>query len=272
MTQLKGRAATPVRPGLVCKEVLLGNLPLITGETVHESSIIDLHRVYMDLIRRENTVRIKAKRLRGMTYHSFLVMFKFAQLLNLVVLVREEDMEFPPPSGNLYSIRKDPEVRAVISKKRIFKLTDIGAEDERSWGNLTRAWKEGWTAPAKAEYVTPLPTRYPTEEERVELVTPYTWHDDATLERIQGLAVHLREMAEAGIKIEQIALEASLLRDRLTVWLNDIDETAEEMKSVGYKQEVRRLGVWFEHVGAAQEMLEKKDLVGAAEELEKIVR
>jgi len=179
---LRGRAATPIRPGLVTKSVLMGETPLATGELVHEAAITDLHRAYMELIKRENTVRPRAKRLRGMTYASFLKLFKFSQLLNLVELVREEPMQFPPPGGPLISARKPNGIHGVVSVRRVFKLTGIGAEDEKSWTNLCKAWIEGWSAPQKAEYLPPpyVPrprVRVPVEEVPPEEVPikPYVW-------------------------------------------------------------------------------------------------
>ena len=113
MTTLRGRAASPVRPGAITKQVLLGEVPLLTGELVFEAAITDLHSAYKMALSRYNELRPKPKHIRGMTMHSFYTMFKFAQLLGLVELVRTESMQFPPPGGQLYSLEKTDRVRVV---------------------------------------------------------------------------------------------------------------------------------------------------------------
>jgi len=170
MTTLRGRAASRIRPGAIVKQVLLGEVPLASDELVSEAAITDLHSAYKYALSHYNQLRVKSKHIRGMTMHSFYTMFKFAQLLGLVELVREEPMQFPPPGGPLYSLRKTDRVRAVKSMRRVFKLTAVGAEDERSWLDLTRAWKEQWQAPEKvahfptlAEALTPPIVEKPTE-------------------------------------------------------------------------------------------------------------
>jgi len=155
MTLLRGRAASTIRPGAIVKQVLLGEVPLETGELVSEAAITDLHSAYKFALSRYNELRLKSKHIRGMTMHSFYTMFKFAQLLGLVEFVRTEPMLSPPPSGSLYTVEKVEKtgrVRAIISLRRIFKLTTKGTEDERSWLDLTRAWKEQWSAPEKVAH------------------------------------------------------------------------------------------------------------------------
>jgi len=152
MALLRGRAASPVRPGAIVKQVLLGEAPLATGELVSEAAITDLHSAYKFALSRYNELRLKSKHIRGMTMHSFYTMFKFAQLLGLVEFVRTEPMQFPPPTGSLYTVQKTDRVRAVKSMRRIFKLSSVGAEDERSWLDLTKAWKEQWSSPQKVEH------------------------------------------------------------------------------------------------------------------------
>lgn len=152
MTTHHGRAASLVRPGAVVKQVLLGEVPLATGELVSECAITDLHSAYKTALSRYNELRPKTKHIRGMTMHSFYTMFKFAQLLGLVELVREEPMLYPPPSGFLYTVKKTDRVRAVKSMRRIFRLTSVGTEDERSWLDLTKAWKEQWSSPQKVAH------------------------------------------------------------------------------------------------------------------------
>lgn len=152
-TYPRGKPASPARPGKIIKAVLSGTMPLVTGEYVTEAAIVDIHNVYRDFIYEQNQTRPSHSKLKGMTYPSFLKIFKFAQLLGLVELVREEPMLFPPGSKHLYSVRKRQtdgmRVFATISKRRVFKLSAIGAEDDRSWTDLCRAWIQGWHAPEK---------------------------------------------------------------------------------------------------------------------------
>ena len=164
MSTPRGRAASPIRPGLITKQVLLGDIPLETGELVEEAAITDLHSAYKAVLGRHNLLRPRAKRIKGMNHSSFYTMFKFAQLLGLVELVRTEPMKFPPPGGNLYSIEKTDEVRVVIAVRTIFRLTGVGKEDEKHGLNLTTAWKENWPAPQKVAAlppteVTPVPEK-----------------------------------------------------------------------------------------------------------------
>ena len=162
-----GRALSPIRPGDVIKQVLSGTLPIIVYEgddyvekTVNEACIVDLHNTYKVMVNRENQLRSRNKQLRVMTYNSFCHLFKFARYLNLVELVREEDMVFPPPNGSLYQLYKEldkrsskPKIKTSISKRRIFKITQKGIDDERGWSNLCQAYKEGWKLPIKFSYV-----------------------------------------------------------------------------------------------------------------------
>jgi len=130
MRQLRGRAANPIRPGLIIKKVLLGRLPLTTGELVTEASISDIHRTYRQCIREENQLRDRKHRLRGMNTHSFTTLFKFARYLGLVEFVRNDNRLFDY-SGNL-----------VEGNRKIFRLSDKGRADHTSWFDLRRAWQE----------------------------------------------------------------------------------------------------------------------------------
>ncbi len=246
---LRGRAATPVRPGLVTKSVLMGVTPLATGELVHEAAITDLHSAYKELIKGENAARVKAKRLRGMTYPSFLKLFKFAQLLNLVELVREEPMQFPPPGGNLISARKPDGIHAVVSVRRIFKLTPIGMEDERSWTNLCKAWIEGWPAPQKAVYLPPVYTPRPYKERppkealpspEVVGFTPYVWREPFGPETLSALAEHIRTLDLLGIEFRGVSVEVSKRTSKVSGWYVEADEGYDEVKAIGYTSEIRR--------------------------------
>lgn len=275
---LRGRAATPVRPGFAVKSVLLGETPLATGEYVHEAAITDLHSAYKELIRQENEARPKARRLRGMTAQSFKTLFKFAQLLDLVELVREEPMKFPPASGNLYSIRKtDGEPRTVISTRRIFKITPVGAEDEKSWTNLSKAWTEGWSAPQKAEYMPPpFVTRAPREKPPVEEVvvefTPYVWNPTPSDAEFVRLSRHLQILDSLGLDSLGVTGEVATLSSKTSTWIMEIDEALDEVKSIQYTAGITRYTRWMEHVVAAKEALLDQDLPRAMSALRELIR
>lgn len=144
MSNPKGRGGQPSHPGLTIKKVLTGDIPLVSGEHVFEASITDIHNVYCEIVREQNQLRPKEKRLRGMTYGSFCTLFRLARYLGLVELIREESMLYPPKHRNLYRVNIDPntnELSVVVSKRRIFRLTEHGRNAEESWRNLHRAWK-----------------------------------------------------------------------------------------------------------------------------------
>lgn len=247
---LRGRAATPVRPGLVIKSVLMSVTPLATGEFVQEAAMTDLHNAYKELIRRENTLRPRAKYLTPMTQFSFKTLFKFAQLLNLVELVREEPMQFPPPGGNLLSIRRpDGELsaRVVISTRRIFKISAIGAEDEKSWTNLNKAWREQWPAPQKAEYLPPVFAGRPPREEPPEIVeevepsfTPYKWKDTYNERNIISLADYLSTLDELGAPDSEVQNELLRLSGKIGGWIVEADESLDEVKAITFVSEIIR--------------------------------
>ena len=130
MRKLRGRAATPVRPGLTIKKVLWGRLPLATNEYVTEASISDIHRVYRRLIYEENQFRKREHRLRGMNIHSFTTLFKFARYLGLVEFMRSDNRLFDY-GGNL-----------VEGNRKIFRLSDKGRADYTSWFDLRKTWQE----------------------------------------------------------------------------------------------------------------------------------
>jgi len=294
MALLKGRAATPVRPGLVIKSILTGQIPLHTGEYVTEAAITDLHATYKDLIRQENTLRPKVKRLRGMTQFSFKTLFKFAQLLNLVELVREEPMKFPPPGGDLYSLRKTDEVRVVVSTRRVFKITTIGADDEKSWTNLCRAWIEGWPAPQKVEYAVP-PTppappappapleKEPTEEaaqkpvkppkppKPTKVAKPFKWVSIPSKRQFGLLLDHLEDLSTAGITSSDVAREVKILSMKLGDWLLWIDDSLEDARAINNTAVIERLDMWSSSITNMMEFLEDDNLEGAIASLREIL-
>ena len=275
MVTARGRGATPVRPGLVTKGVLLGEIPLATGELVTEAAITDLHSSYKELIKRENTLRPKARRLRGMTYRSFLTLFKFAQLLNLVELVREEPMLFPPPGGPLYSVRKPDGAEAVISQRRVFRLTAVGTEDERSWTNLCRAWIEQWPAPEKIEYA---PSYVPPPKPPVappvavpEVFAPYKWMPTPSTARFKTLLTHLETMEAIGAAEPEIAAEIDRLSMLVSDWVMEIGDALDDARAINNTRAIRRLEPQFKSITALTEALMDGDLRRAITSLRELV-
>ncbi len=273
---LRGRAATPVRPGLVVKSVLMGETPLATGEIVSEAAITDLHSAYQELIKRENAVRPRAKRLRGMTYPSFLKIFKFAQLLHLVELVREEPMQFPPPSGSLYSVRKPNGPHVMISTRRIFKISSLGTADEKSWTNLCKAWIEDWPAPQKAEYLPPVyiprpPKEKPSKLPPVAEFTPYDWVAIPSTAEFKRLNDHLKLLGGLGLDTIGVADEVARLSHKMFGWTVEIEEGIEDARAIQHTEAVGKGENWLEHVTATKEALLDQDLPRAIENLEVLI-
>lgn len=227
--QRVGRARSPVRPGDVIKRTLMGQLPLETYSgkiSTHEAAIVDLHNTYKEMIRQENQLREKKKKLRSMTYDSFCHLFKFARYLGLVEFVREEKMIFPPPTGNLYQIAKHNGVHMHVSKRRIFKITDLGIQDERAWADLCTAYKESWELPQRMEYFEPYPEaikgievveavrkeELPKEHVKVEEELPgrppvTVWQKRPSTDLYTMLTDRLRELQSIGIDLPDVKRE-----------------------------------------------------------------
>ena len=304
-TILRGKASTPARPGVVTKQVLMGERPLITGEMVTEAAIVDLHNVYKQFVYEQNQLRARRSRLKGMVYMSFVKLFKFSQLLGLVELVREEPMLYPPPHGHLYSVRRqvgDTRVFATISKRRVFKLTDKGREDERSWSDLCRAWREEWPAPQRLEVPIVLERELveevPVEEVPVEGVPPEEVAVEAAPPRVKKprakkveeaevptlklnikpskeqyvlLLDHLHKLNDIGIKNTRVQKEVDKLANMVGEWVAEVTEALEDATSIGAKGEA----IEFRHLRnvftGADEGLLDRDIPGAIEYMEKLV-
>lgn len=275
---MRGRATTPIRPGLVAKHVLTGRIPLLpTGEIVSESSIVDLHRTYKELIKMANMSRPRVRRLKGMTYRSYLTLFKFAQLLGLVTFVREEPMEFPPPGGNLYSIRKPDGVETIVSVRRIFKISPVGADDEKSWLNLCRAWREGWPAPQKAEYAPPFTP--PPEKAVPPLVVeekpwvPFKRTTRATARQIKLLANHVDKLVAIGITAPGVAHEVDRLASMMVDWSTESEyaigrlEKVKKVKAAKYQRALKELCDRAEAALIAEDLREVQSVVMKIKEL-----
>jgi hypothetical protein len=181
----RGRALQPVRPGLVIKSILMGTQPLITPptdqeQTVMEACATDIHYTYQTLINRENQTREHGNRLKGLRTASFNTVWRFLRVLGMIEFVREEPMLYPPPHGNLLSIRKDVvgEFTLRNSARRVFRITEFGIQEEVAWNDVTKAYKDfvkqgnvRWPEPRKMQVAVPIEgeilNEVPSAEEQV---------------------------------------------------------------------------------------------------------
>ncbi len=276
-TMIRGRAASPIRPGFIVRDVLSGKIPLETGELISEAAITDLHRAYRQVVSRENALRPKARRLRGMTSFSFKTFFKFAQLLKLVELVREEPMQFPPATGQLFSVRiMDGKPTAVASTRRVFRLSTIGAADERSWSDLRRAWQEQWPAPQKLE----IPIEVPPVEKPVVEKPPVAkparfptlrWVPVPTSRQFGLLLKHLEKLSLFGPMDERVIVEMDSLSMKIGDWELSIEDSLGDAISKDNKPAIAQYEGWQKHIAGVREGLIDRDLEKASGSLRKLV-
>jgi len=272
--RLRGRAAQPLRPGFIVKSVLSGDIPLATGESVKEAAVTDIHSVYKFLTKQENLVRPRDRRLRGMTYASFITMFRFARYLGLVERVREEPMLFPPPGKPLLSIRKPDGAHVVESKRVIYRLTQIGVEDEVAWSNLRKAWAENWPVPQKAvEIVPPIPEVMPPPkvEKPVRIEKMLKLSVTPSLTQFNKLLKYLRGVRDAEISGKQLREVLDKLSGRVGDWDIWTDDALEDAKEARQKDKITRFTLWSKHIKEAVEGFLDEDLPKIIRALERLV-
>jgi len=209
-------------------------------------------------------------------------MFKFAQLLRLVELVRTEPMNYPPPGGNLYSIEKtDDEVRAIVSVRKIFRLTGIGREDEKSWLDLTRAWKEQWPAPQKVEFIPPtevaLPEEKPPKRVKVPEVTPeaevpkFKWVVSPSQRQYTLLLNHLLVVEQLDQSRPDVITHIDGLATRIGDWVIAVEDSLEDAKIAKNIRLVDRLTLEKSLLDQTFEGLMDRDLRKATRALRKLI-
>jgi len=185
-------------------------------------------------------------------------------------------MLFPPPGGSLYSVRKeDDKPRAVISARRVFKLSAVGTEDERSWSNLCRAWREGWPAPTRVEYAPsyapiPKPPTVKPPTKIPEVFTPYKWPPRPTIARFKTLLAHLETMEAIGATDPEVAAEINRLSMLVGDWVMEIDDTLDDARAINNTRVIRRLEPWHKSITALLEALMDGDLRRAISSLGEI--
>jgi len=238
---LRGRAASPIRVGFIIKNTLQGNIPLKTGELVSEAAIADIFGAYKGEVDRVNTLRSRDRRIRGMIWSSFYTAFRFAKIIGLVEFVREEPMLYPPPGGDLVRIEKGGNGHKIVkSTRKVFRLTSIGMTDEKSWSDLTRAYKEGWAPGQAMPYAAPAPapTAAPVKERvKKPKVQPvgfqrYLWDETPSLAKFRTLLTHINNLKELGIEYSGVTQEATRLSMAVGDWMMYSEESLEEAQSI----------------------------------------
>lgn len=289
-TLLRGRAASPIRPGLIVKKVLAGELPLDTGEIVSEAAITDLFKAYKAELEKVNALRPKNKRIKGMVYSSFYTMFRFAQLKGLVKLTRTEEADYyrkTKITTQTTLLRVEKGVRGaskvVVSNRRIFKLTEIGIADEVCWADLTKSWKENIEPGQKLEYTAPEP-KIEKVKERVKKIkeaihapapeiqqfTPYVWKAAMTTKNLNSLIEHLQILEALGLSSPGVSKEASILSSRLGDWAIDAEDKLDDAKSISNKAGIERYTKIMNTINKASEVLEDGNITGTIALLKEI--
>lgn len=261
----------------------MGEVPLMSGEYVTEAAIVDLFNAYKGEVARVNALRPKDRRIHGMRYQSFYTMYRFAQLLGLVEHVRDEPMLFPPPRGTLIRIEKEnTEARIRTSDRKIFRLSELGRADERSWSDLTTAWKEQWTRPQPIEYIPPIqvpptepappkpkPVRKPVEKPTT--FSPYVWKETPSRANFRSLLRHLYILKELGIDSPGVGDEVERLSMSLGDWIIDTEDKIEEARSINYRAGVEENTRKLNSLNTLAEALGEGDLDAATPALEELV-
>lgn len=120
-----GRAAYPIRPGLIIQEYLLEH---------GGASISELHRHYKRLVREENARRARGKEIKPMHGASFRSYFHNCGRLGLVRAIGEKPIEGKRTHG-LLSIRG---TMVVPSTQVIYELTSAGRSSD-DWMDPVKA-------------------------------------------------------------------------------------------------------------------------------------
>ena len=304
MTTLRGRAASPVRSGILIKRILNGEYPLVTGELAMESAITDIHSSYKMFVNGINQLRPKKFHLKPMNHASFYTLFKFARLLGLVEFVREEPMVSPPPTGTLYMIENigQGKVRAVPSARRIFRLSAKGMEDQRSWTDLRKAWMEKWPAPDKSDYFPTIedmkaigiivekpkkvaperivpekapaarrgrPPKVVTEVEVPELEAPipsFKWTSTPSKRQYTKLLDHLVDLQKLDQTREDVIKHIISMETRVGDWAVETEYNRDEAKDAGKVAKAEKLSVEAKLLSKLFESVLDRDLTSAIED------
>ena len=263
MKALRGRAASPLRPGFLIKSVLSGTTPLETHEgkmVVDEACISDIHYTYRQHTKYENEVRPIGRKLRGMTYRSFATCFRFAYLLGLVEKVREEP---GPPHLRRVSKREDGEYVVVPSSRVVYRLTSLGVEDELAWTDLTHAWKENWVLPQKVPEAVYVPRAEVVREEKVptpafeKLKLP----EKPTKQLLTALADHLEELISLGVSEPGVSEEIYTMIVGFGHWVSWYEDQLEEAKVINYTTKIKSIEAILSYMRPIHEKLSEAEVL-----------
>jgi hypothetical protein len=202
--------------------------------------------------------------------------FNKAKAMGLVELVGEEPMQFPPPGGTLFRVEKvGEEVVAVTSTRKIFQLSTVGKVDERSWADLTRAYKEGWEPGQPYEYAPPPPP--PVVERPVwrpaapPAFEPYAWEEKPSVTRFQSLLRYLSGLIRLGVEYPGVSKELTRLSMAVGDWILDSEDSLEDAKSINATQMIRLYDARIKLLSGLSDALGSEDLYGATEILKELI-
>lgn len=215
-----------------------------------------------------------------MTMQSFKTMFKFAQLLGLVEFLREEPMQFPPSDKQLYTVEMvEGQPRAKISNRRIFRISPVGAEDEKAWSNLTAAWKESWPVPQKLDYEVPSvpePVTHAPKSESAEVTefteyVRYAWNPRPSIKRIKSLITYLESAEHFGPTNPSIRRDLEQLSQRIGDWAIFCEDEQQAAQASGDTAEYDRWTRWLTAFETVGEVLTEADASAAIAALQSLI-
>jgi hypothetical protein len=256
----------------------MGKIPLDTGEYVTEAAITDIFKAYKSELGRVNDLRPRDKHIRGMRYSSFYTMFRFAILKGLVEMLREEEAAYNrkkiiTPENTLFRVEKiGDKPHIIISTRKVYKLSDVGYEDEKCWSDLTNAWKLNWGVGQKLDYELPTLTEEELEEEeeeeekKIKAAKPIPkdkkpagftsirpkWRDILTVKRGNDLISHLKILHSLGVNFPGVAKESDTISSLLADWIIDVED---RMKSSKKHDDIIKYQAWIDALNRASEEL-----------------
>jgi len=267
MAYLRGRAASPIRPGTIVKNILLGNIPLESRTNisyVSYAAVTDLHNTYKEHIRRENMTR--ESKLRGMSYHSFATWFRFAKYLGLVEKVKEEPANVPSVLSRI--VRTTTGRLSIRRTSRVlYGLTAAGIAEERAWQDLTTAWKDNWELGQPA---LKLKVKIPEFEKVTIPDVPYPEHFVQVAKYLRKLILiaHLNE--EAREEIYNVAVKIRKWLKEFTSTHKALYEQYEDTGSESAKSSADELQEWIDSLQSVYNLLTKVEIEEAADMLEEM--
>lgn len=228
---------TEVRPGLVIRSILTGEIPVqrqvlaggrveIVPETVSQASVTEMYREYKRLVRENRTRRgPRAVCQKGMCYDSFRKLLWYPKRLGYIRAVGRGN-----PVPDLMMIEgKLPDARVVDSAPIYYAITPQGQAAEDEWDNLQKAWNSlglpQEELPRRPEGTEETVTDGSEPEAGASSAVATLW--EALAERIKGWARpnsanaerlldnFLGAAAEAGYDEGEVALAVQDVRDAL---------------------------------------------------------